>query len=100
MVYFKHVHAVKAGKQTLVTLIIGGGMQHLVVYHLVVVAVQHLAQQIEFRFQAVRKRTQPSHKIMIQTIGHVQTQAVNVKLFHPALHTVQNMIDHVLVSQI
>ena len=100
MVDLKHIHAVKAGEQPLIALIVRGGVQHLVVHHLVVIAVKHLTQQIELRFQTVRERPEPSHEIVVQTVRHVQTETVDVKLFHPAFHTVQNVADHIPMAQI
>lgn len=44
---FKQVHAVEAGVQTLVAFVIGNGMQHGIVHHAVVIAVQHFAEQEE-----------------------------------------------------
>ena len=100
MVDLKHIHTVKAGEQPLVALIVCGGVQHLIVHHLVVIAVKHLSQQIELRFQTVRKRPEPSHKIVIQTVRHIQTKTVDVKFLHPAFHAVQNVVDHIPVAQV
>ncbi len=100
MIDLEHIHAVKAGEQPFITFIVGRRMQHLVVDHLVIIPVQHLAQQIELRFQPFRKCPQPPYKIMIQTISHIQTQAVDIELLYPAFYTVQNMINHIFMAQV
>ncbi len=100
MIDLEHVHAVKAGEQTFIALIIGGGVQHLFIDHLVVIPVQHLAQQIEVRLKPVCETAQSPDKIMIQAVCYVQSESVNVKFFHPASDTVQYMIDHILMPQV
>ena len=49
MVDLKQVHTVKAAEEPFVALIISSGMQHLVVHQPVVVTVQHLAHQEDFK---------------------------------------------------
>ena len=39
----EHIHAVKAGIQPLIALIIGSGMEHAVIDQTVIVAVKHLS---------------------------------------------------------
>ena len=96
----KHVHTVKTGIQPLIALIIGGRMKHLVIDHLVIIPVQHLAKQIKLRLQPFRKASQASHKIMIQTVSHIQSQTIDIKFFYPAFDTVQDMIDYLFMAQI
>src|SRR5699024_9466869 len=48
---FKQVVAVAGGVKTFVALVVGAGVQHLVVDDLVVIAVQHFADQHKVRLQ-------------------------------------------------
>ena len=55
MNYLEEVHAVKCGIYSLVTLIIGCGMQHSVIDEAVVISVDSLSQEEEIRLHAVGK---------------------------------------------
>ena len=83
---FKQIHAVEAGMQTLVAFVIGNGMQHGIVHHAVVIAVQHFAEQEEILLFAVGEAAQASDKIFIQTVSHIQTQTVDVKIINPVVY--------------
>ncbi len=100
MIDLEHVHTVETGKESLIAFIVSRRMQHLVIDHLVIIPMQHLAQQIELRLQTFRESPQPSHKVMIQTVCHIQTQTVDIEFVYPALDTVQDMTDYILMPQI
>ena len=55
MNYLEEVHTVKCGIYSLVTLIIGCGMQHSVIDEAVVISVDSLSQEEEIRLHAVGK---------------------------------------------
>ena len=37
---------------------------------------------------------------MVETICHIQTQSIDIEFLNPSFYAVQNMINHILVSQI
>ena len=37
---------------------------------------------------------------MIQTVSHIQTQTINIKLFYPTPDGIKNMLDYLLIAQI
>ena len=96
----KQVHGIEAGIQPLVALIIGGAVQHGAVHHALVIAVQHFADEHEFRLQAAGKGAQTAHEIPVQTIGHIQPQAVDAKFLHPAADAGKQILHHGIVAKI
>ena len=96
----KQVHGIEAGIQPLVALIIGGAVQHGAVHHALVIAVQHFADEHEFRLQAAGKGAQTAHEILVQTIGHIQPQAVDAKFLHPAANTAEQVFRHSRIAQV
>ena len=88
----KQVHAVHGGVQALVALVVGAGVQHAVADELVVVAVQQLADEEEVRLYRVAEGAQLADEILVQTVGHVQTQAVDVEFLHPQADAVEDVL--------
>ena len=88
----EQVHAVHRGVQAFIALIVGAGVQHIVADKLVVVAVQQLADEEEVRLYRIAERAQLADEVLIQTVGHVQPQAVDIKFLHPQADAVKNML--------
>ena len=97
---FEHVDRVKAGVQALVALVVGAGVEHLVVDDLVVVAVERLTNQHKVGLELTGKRMQAAHEVAIEHIGDVQAQAVDAKNLGPATHGLKQVIDHGGVLQV
>ena len=97
---FKQIHGIKAGIQALIALIVGDAVEHLVVHALVIVPVEHLPQEEKLRLQAVAEAPQPAQKVQVQTVGHVQAQAVNIELLYPAPDAMQKIFHHFRISQV
>ena len=96
----EHVDRVKAGVQTLVALVVGAGVEHLVVDDLVVVAVERLANQHKVGLELTGKGAQAAHEVAVEHIGDVQAQAVNAKDLGPATHGLEQVIDHGGILQV
>ena len=96
----EHVDRVKAGVQALVTLVVGAGVEHLVVDDLVVVAVERLADQHEVGLELTGEAMQTTHEVAVEHIGNVQAQAVDAKDLGPAVHGLKQVIDHGRVLQV
>ena len=88
----EQVEAVHGGVQALVALIVGAGVQHIVADKLVVVAVQQLADEEEIRLYRIAEGAQLADEVLIQTVGHVQPQAVDIKFLYPQADAVENML--------
>ena len=58
-------------------------MQHRIIHHLIIVTVQHFSYEKKILFFTVGKAPQPAHKIIIQTISHIQAESVNIKIVDP-----------------
>ena len=97
---FEEIHGVQAGIKPLVALIVGAGVEHRIVYPLVVVSVEGLPHQEELRFQPVAELPQAVQKLPVQTIGHVQPQSVDVEPLHPKPDGLQQMICDGAVAQV
>ena len=95
----KQVHTVEAGIQALIALIIGHTMAHFLVGPAVIIAVQSFAQKPEIAL-LVGESAQCAQKIRVQTIGHIQPQAVNVILCRPLTHGLHQMLRHRRVAQV
>ena len=52
----KHVHAVKAGVDAFVALVIRAAVQHLIIYDQVIVSEEYLSDQCESRVSALRRK--------------------------------------------
>ena len=96
----EHVDRVKAGVQALVALVVGAGVEHLVVDDLVVVAVERLADQHKVGLELTGKGVQAAHKVAVEHIGNVQAQAVDAKDLGPAAHGLEQVIDHGGILQV
>ena len=96
----EHVDRVKAGVQALVALVVGAGVEHLVVDDLAVVAVERLADQHKVGLELTGKSVQAAHKVAVEHIGNVQAQAVDAKDLGPAAHGFEQVIDHGGVLQV
>ena len=75
-------------------------MQHGIIHQTVVIAVQHFTHQEEIRFQAVTECPEFPHKVLIQTVGYIKTQTIDIKFLHPASDTVKNMLFHIRMAEI
>ena len=100
MDYLEEVHAVEARVQALVALIVGAGIEHLVVDDLIVVAVERLADQHKVGLELTGKGVQPAHKVAVEHIGNVQAQAVDAKDVGPTAHGLEQVIDHSGILQV
>ena len=96
----EHIDRVKAGVQALVALVVGAGVEHLVVDDLVVVAVERLADQHKVGLELTGKGVQAAHKVAVEHIGNVQAQAVDAKDVGPTAHGLEQVIDHGGVLQV
>ena len=82
----EHVDRVKAGVQALVALVVGAGVEHLVVDDLTVVAVERLADQHKVGLKLTGKVMQTTHEIAVEHVGNVQAQTVDAKDIGPKAH--------------
>ena len=96
----EHVDRVKAGVQALVALVVGAGVEHLVVDDLVVVAVERLTNQHKVGLELTGKSMQAAHKVAVEHIGDVQAQTVDAKDLGPVTHRLKQVIDHGGVLQV
>ena len=96
----EHVDRVKAGVQALVALVVGAGVEHLVVDDLVVVAVERLADEHKAGLELTGKAMQTTHEIAVEHIGDVQAQAVDAKDLGPTVHRLEQVIDHGGILQV
>ena len=79
-------------------LVVGHRVQHLRVCPAAVIAVDHLAHEPEFWLYLVGKAAQTAHKVKVQHIGCVQTDAVNVKFIHPEADGIVVVVLHLRVA--
>ena len=87
----KHVHAVEAGIQPLVALVVRDAVEHPVVHPAVIVAVERFAQEKEVA-QPVAEGAQTAQEVEVQAVGNVQAQAVYPELVAPELHGVEYVV--------
>ena len=83
-----------------IAFIVGHGMQHLLIHHLIIIPMQHLPDKEKVLFPAVRKSPEPPYEIMIQARSHIQPEPVNLKFIDPETYAVENMTYHLLISQV
>ena len=100
MIDLEQIHAVEAGIQSLIAFIVGAGMQHLIVHQRLIVAMQDLSHQEKVLLQPVAEAAEPAHKVMIQQIGNIQTQTVDIEVLHPETDAFQNVIHNLFIFQI
>ncbi len=96
----KHIVAVEAGIQPLVALVVGAAVQHLVAHKLVVVSVQQLAHQKEFRLERITEGAQLAQEVAVEAVGHIEAQAVDIELLHPAPDAGEQVLLHRGVAQV
>ena len=60
----------------------------------------HLPQQEETLVPLPHVAVQAAHKVLVQQVGHVQPQAVDGELLHPAAHAVQQVVHHRGILQV
>ena len=60
----------------------------------------HLAQQGKLRLEGIGEPAQLAQEIQIQAVGHVQPQAVDAELLHPAPDGGEDMLHHRRVAQV
>ena len=96
----EHVHAVEGRMDALVALIIGGGVELAVSHDHLVIAAQDLADQEKILLQRIRKAAQPVNKIPVEAVGHVQSEPVDLKIFHPVADGIKDVPDDFLIAEI
>ena len=74
MVDLKHVHAVKAGEQAFIALIVGRAVELSLSHDGLVVAAKDLADQVEILLERIRKSAQPSDEISVQAVRDVASK--------------------------
>ena len=79
-------------------LVVGHRVQHLRVCPAAVIAVDYLAHKPELWLYLVGKAAQTAHKVKVQHIGCVQTDAVNVKFIHPEADGIVVVVLHLRVA--
>ena len=97
---FKHIHAVEAGEQSLVALVVSRAVQFPFTHDGLVVAAKDLADQIEVLLERVRIAPESSDEVPVEAVSDVQPQSVYVKIVHPVPDRVEDMRDDFLVSEI
>jgi hypothetical protein len=100
MADLEHVHAVEAGVDAFIALIVGAAVQHTGADLEIIITVQHFSDQIKVLLQRIRETPQAADKIIVQAIGHIQAQAVNAEILDPISDSVKNMIDYRVIAQI
>ena len=100
IVDFKEVQVVKARIQSLIALVVRAAMQHLGIYDALIVAEQNLTEQEEVRLHGIAERAKLSHKVRIQTVGHIQAQTVNLKFLNPGFDAGEEIIRHLRIVEI
>ena len=65
-----------------------------------VITAQDLTDKEEILLKRIRKAAQPVDKIPVQTVGHIQSESVDLKIVHPVADGVENMADHLLIAEI
>ena len=75
-------------------------MQHLWIHDALIVAEQNLPEQEEVRLHGIAERAELPHKVRIQTVGHIQAQAVNLKFLNPGFDTREEIIRHLRIIKV
>ena len=120
----EHVLAVEARVEALVALVVGARVQKVGVHELVVVAVEGLTDENEVtteprgrgvrgKARRIRRRTlarlagelvgelaQAMHEAAVERVGHVEAQAVDAKVSHPAAHAAKQVVHDGRIGQI
>ncbi len=68
---FKHIHAVEAGMESFITLIVSSRMKHGIIYQHLIVSMKHFSYHEEILFFRIYKLTESSYKIMIQAVCYI-----------------------------
>ena len=96
----KQVPVVEAGPQTLEAVVVGDRVALVRPHPLVVVAPQGLAQEHKIGLQGVGKGPQLPEIVDGQAVGHVQAQAVDAELLHPAADGLELVLHHRRVVEV
>ena len=96
----KQIHRVEGGVEALIALIVGTGVEQPLTRPLVIVSVEGLPHQEKLRLQTVAEGTQPVKEILVQAVGHVQAQPVDIKLLHPEFDAVQQIVHYGGISEV
>lgn len=91
---FKIIMVVMSGIQRLMKMIICHGMQCPFIHPAVVVSVNHLSHQPEFRFHLIGRSTQRPHKVEIQHICRIQANPIHIKLTDPEADYITNVLNY------
>ena len=89
---FKQIHAIEAGMQSLVALVIRDRIEHLRVRPAVVVAVDDLAHEPEVRALALAEAADALEEIEVDAVGGVETDAVDLELLDPVIDGVDQVV--------
>ena len=96
----EEIVTVHGREKAFVALIICHGMEHAVIDILIIIAMYHFSHQEEILRDPVAVLSQPVQKTPIQTISHIETEAVNVKLTLPKIHCFKDMLHHSFVLKV
>ena len=96
----EEIQVIQAGIEALAALVIGAAVEHRIVDNAVIIAKEDLPQQQKVWPQRVAEGAQPPHELLIQAVGHVQTQAVNPEFIHPLPHASEQVIDYLRIVQV
>ena len=88
----EQIHAVETGINSLIAFIIRATVKHLIIDDQIVVTKEDFSDQCKPWFDRFTEAAEAFHKIMIQTIGNIQTESVDAEVFDPKLYTVQQII--------
>ena len=75
-------------------------MQHLGIHNALIVAEQNLPEQEEVRLHGIAERAELPHKVRVQTVGHIQAQAVNLKFLNPGFDAGEKVIRHLGIIKV
>ena len=96
----EEVHGVEAGPETLVALVVGDAVTHLVIHPAVVIPVESFAHKDKVRLEPIGEGAQLPQVVLTETIGHIQPQTVDIELLHPGADGVKLVLDHGRVVEV
>ena len=100
VVDFKIVFVIVGGVDALIALIVGNAVQHLRVCPTLVVAVDDLTHEPEFRIAFLAEIMDAAEKVEVHAVCGIKANAVNVELVHPHAYGIDQIVTHVPVFQI
>ena len=96
----KHIHAVKAGVDPFVTLVVCAAVQHLVIYDQVIVSEENFTDQCKARFELFTEMAEPLHEVVVQAVSYIQSEPVDPELLNPHFYTVEQIVDNRRILQV